>query len=102
MDDEAHVPEELRSTYRLLKNTFPHTLSTADYLPTLFLLGQGMGQRGLANVVSRFTGQEVALVLNDVYRALMPGSIADADIARVRRKLVQNGYHVWLSESDAQ
>lgn len=100
MNNEENVPEVLRSTYRLLKNTFPQALTSPDYLPTLVLLGQGIEQRGLAEVISLFTGQEPAIVLNDVYRACMPGNIAEADIATVRHKLEQHGYHAWLTEDD--
>ena len=102
MHNEQAVPEVLRSTYHLLYNTFPFEIAEEDYLPTLFLLGQGMGHRGLAEVISRFTGQEVAIVLNEVYRALMPGSVAEKDIARVRVKLEEHGYQAWLREIDTE
>lgn len=98
MNNEQTIPAVLRHTYRLLSDTFPGKIEKEDYLPVLFLLGQGMSHRSIAEVVSLFTGKEVAIVLNDVYRALMPGNVLEKDIDRVRIWLQKNGYQAWLEE----
>lgn len=97
-DTYGPIPMELRSTYSMLECAFPDGIDDDSYLPLLAVLEQSMGYRGLARVVSLFTGKDYGNVLNDVYGITSTHIPLPDAVARVKERLGPCRYDEWLGE----
>jgi hypothetical protein len=93
------LPASLQSTYRLISSAFPDGIPDEAYWPLLALLSPGMSFRGLAEIMSYFTGIDYALIYHDVLKidsaTVKPN---EAELEKTRRLLVSCGYDEWLKE----
>ncbi len=98
------IEEHLRSTWDMLKASFPDGLPNELYIPLLCVLYEEMSDRNLAAVVAELTKKEYPLVYNDVLKA---GEILSNreelnrlswQTSKVKTLLESNGYREWLNE----
>lgn len=92
------IASYLKSTYELLKRAYPHGIDAQSYFPLLTLLSNEMSDRNLAEVVSYYTGQEYAMVLNDIYQVQSVMIPSPESLANVKEHLLAVGYQDWLDE----
>lgn len=90
------VREPLRDGYAVLARAYPEGLPDADYPPLLAALAIDMSHRGVAELVSAFTGRDYHLILNDVRGAVSPVQQRDNpprdEVARVWERLLAHGW----------
>ena len=92
------IGPELVSTFSLLQRAFPHPLADAEYYALLTLLFPAMSNRGLATVVSEFTGRDYGVVLNDVLKSASGVPPDSRALEVVRTMLDRAGFQAWLTE----
>ncbi len=92
------LPRHLRSTYQLIKASFPEAIDPESYLSLLALLGEKMSDRNLADVVACALGVDYARALHDVYGARSTAAPSAEAVEKVRQRLLSCGYEKWLQE----
>lgn len=98
VDEQLTIPNELRSTYTMIRCTFPQGISQNDYLPLLAVLCEQMSFRQAAAVIALLQGGTYVQYLNDAYAALSHVGPDVASVERVKQALVPCGYQAWLDE----
>jgi len=91
------VPIHLKSTYDLIKRSFPDEIKSKYYLPIMNILGEELSDRNLAEVMSFFVDIDPVLILNDVYRSYTE-EVDDILKDEIISLFEKNGYQDWLNE----
>lgn len=97
-EQQSTVPDELRSTYTMIRCAFPAGIPQDAYSPLLAVLGEQMSFRGTATVVAFVQGGNYIQYLNDAYAALSHNGPDAVAVERVKQALVPCGYQAWLDE----
>jgi len=93
------IPSSMALTYAMVMSAYRDGIPPTDHLPLAALLQPGMSFRGLAkmlellNITNYHGGYHTALSV-----ASPGGRPTEADIERVRQRLVPFGYEKWLAE----
>jgi hypothetical protein len=98
VDEQRAIPDELRSTYTMIRCAFLQGISQDDHLPLLAVLGEQMLFRQAAAVIALLQGGTYVQYLNDAYAALSHIGPEAAAVQRVKQVLVPCGYQAWLDE----
>jgi hypothetical protein len=98
-DDQPTVPEELRTTYTMIRCAFPTDIPANAYFPLLAILCEAMSFRGAAETIALFLGGDYVQYLNDAYGARSSKAPEEPEVQRVKALLMPCGYHAWLDES---
>ena len=97
----ADLPDYFKSSYEMVRAAFPEGINDDNYYPLLFLLSEGMGQRGLARFMAALTGNPISRVYNDVLGVQSPVPAykpAPERIEELKRRLQAHGYDEWVAE----
>jgi hypothetical protein len=97
-DPQPTVPEELRTTYTMIRCAFPTEIPADAYFPLLAILCEAMSFRGAAQTIVFFGGDYVQY-LNDVFAACSTEAPAELEVQHVKALLMRCGYQAWLDES---
>ncbi len=97
-DPQFSVPDELRSTYTMIRWAFPTCIAQDTYLPLLAVLGEEMSHRSIAATMVLLFGGKYVDYLNDVYKALSAVRPDSVTAQRVQELLIPCGYQAWLDE----
>jgi hypothetical protein len=94
------VGEHLRSTLRLLQESFPDGLTrgSEDYFAVLAVLHEELSDRNLADAITAFTGGDWGVILNDVWGVVTTNDLSRELRERVLARLREHGYDEWLTE----
>ncbi|MEM8829182.1 MAG: DUF3349 domain-containing protein [Cyanobacteria bacterium P01_G01_bin.19] len=96
---QSTIAPHLRSTYELIRSSFPDGIDRDSYLPLLAILEQDMSDRNLAETISYYTKQDYSKVLNDVWAAQSTSIPSPESLERVKTRLLACGYEEWLNEA---
>lgn len=97
-EQQPTVPDELQSTYSMLRCAFPTGIPQDAYLPLLAVLGEQMSHRSVAATMVLFFGGKYVDHMNDVYKALSAQGPDAVTVQRVQELLIPCGYQAWLDE----
>jgi hypothetical protein len=92
------VPDHLKSSIRLLGAAFPEGLHEDCYMPLLAFLYDEFSDRNLAELVSKFTGKDYYVVLNDIAKSQSSEKPSAELLNKVRWMLMAHGYETWKQE----
>ena len=97
--DFSDVPEELRSTCRLLLRAYPRGIPEQDYYPLLAIMKKtGMSDRSAASAIAAFKGGDYLDFLYDVAHVLPNREVLETEVERVRAVLEPHGFDEWAAE----
>jgi hypothetical protein len=99
MENESEVPAYLQDTYKMLKCAFPDGVPESDYIALLAIVHEYMSFWTIADVFSALTGKDRSLVYNDASGFGIDDPFyhfTQADIDRVRAKLLPCGFEHWV------
>lgn len=91
-DADMALPPHLEPVLVVLRRAYPHGLPDSDYLPLLAVLDPEFSARNLAVVVAELIDGEIAVVDNDAAAVAGYRRPPSAEMERVRRHLLANGY----------
>lgn len=98
MNIEQLIPKHLMSTYLMLSKAFcDGALDDESYLAVLYYFYEYMSDRNLADIISKFTGKDWGIVMNDILKAR--AIKLDNDVLRtVKNALDKVGFKEWCEE----
>lgn len=98
MNVEQLIPKHLMSTYLMLSEAFcDGSLDNESYFAVLYYLYEYMSDRNLADIISKFTGKDWGIVINDVLKIRTVK--LDKDILQtVKKALDKAGFKEWCEE----
>ena len=92
---QSIIASHLKSTYELIKCSFPDGINRSSYFPLLALLEEEMSDRNLAETIAYCTKKEYSEVLNDIYAVKSTSVPSDEAINIVKSRLLACGYDEW-------
>lgn len=92
-----NIPNYLKSTYDMLKSTFPRGINQDEYWIVLYLLYNYMSDENLSYTMQYFINKPGYEVKNDIYR-MVSMNLNQSLVFIVQEKLNSNGFQKWKLE----
>lgn len=94
------VPPELRSTFEMLRRSFPvkPTRGGKEYMAVLFFLSSHLSERQLGVAVAAWMDCDIAEAQNDASKSRSTEQPTGGELRAVMAKLQAGGLAEWLSE----
>ncbi|UED70823.1 DUF3349 domain-containing protein [Brevibacillus sp. HD3.3A] len=97
MNEKYEVPPSLKSTYILLRKSFPNGIDERYYFSLIKVLYEYLSDRNLAEIISKVSGKDENIVLNDIYK-VAANIVTCEEVSAVIEMLNFCGFSKWIEE----